>query len=92
MAKNKIFHLNLIWSIFNIGVAFLIWRRAVELDSNIISVNFNLQTYIIGFTVLNSILVFAATRVKQQIFGYLINALTLYILIMIIVEIYLVIG
>ena len=92
MAKNKIFHVNFIWSILNIGVAFLIWRRAVELDGDVTSVNFNLQTYIIGFSILNSILVFAATRAKQQIFGYLINSLTLYILIMIIVEIYLVIG
>lgn len=92
MAKNKIFHVNLIWSILNIGVAFLIWRRAVELDGNIVSINFNLQTYIVGFTILNSVLVFAATRAKQQIFGYLINALTLYILIMIIIEVYLVIG
>lgn len=89
MNQKTIFHPAVIWATINFLASALYWRQVYFLKSDqSISFSANLPNLILAIVFINLILVILAVREKETIFAYIINSLTIYFLILVILQNY----
>jgi len=88
MKKNILTHPNSIWSIINLLFGFLLWRKLILMEDAYVSIIDTISSFILGFVILNSFLSVISIKEKEPIIGYTFNALTIYLLILIYIQVY----